>query len=146
MIRMLQAVWQQYAKELKSSAGEAVQLNFVDRETICRLHAEYFDDPSETDVITFPAPFPCSFMAAGRSPLPGPALFGEIYICIDVALDQAKRYGASIDEELSRLALHGILHLLGFDDLQPKARRRMRELERRFLKQFSFLQTDKKQR
>jgi len=96
------------------------------------LHAEYFDDPSETDVITFP--------------LPGPALCGEIYVCIDVAHDQAKRYGASIDEELSRLALHGILHLLGFDDLQPKARRRMRDLERRFLQRFSFRSTGKKQK
>jgi probable rRNA maturation factor len=126
---MLQAVWQQYAVDSKLSAA-AVQLSFVDRQTICRLHAKYFDDPSETDVITFP--------------LPGPALCGEIYVCIDVALDQAKRYGASIDEELSRLALHGILHLLGFDDLQPQARRRMRELERRFLKQYSFLSAARK--
>jgi len=131
MIRMLQAAWQQYAADLKLPASGAVQVSFVDKETICRLHAEYFDDPSETDVITFP--------------LPGPVLCGEIYVCIDVAYDQAKRYGVSSDEELSRLALHGILHLLGFDDLRPKARRRMRELERRFLKKFSFLSTRRKQ-
>jgi len=132
MLQMLQAAWQKYAADSHSAAGAAVQLNFVNKETISRLHAEYFDDPKETDVITFP--------------LPGPVWCGEIYICIEVATEQALVHGITIDEELSRLALHGILHLLGFDDLQPKARRRMRERERYFLKRFSLLTPIKRRR
>jgi len=119
---MLQAAWQQYAKSAAGMANAAVQLNFVDTETIGRLHEKYFDDPGATDVITFP--------------LAGPGLFGEIYICVEVALKQAERYQLSIDTELARLALHGVLHLLGFDDRRPAARRRMRRLERRFLNQY----------
>jgi probable rRNA maturation factor len=124
MVAMLQAAWQQYAEAADLPPGAAVQVNFVGKETICRLHAEYFADPAETDVITFS--------------LPGPGLRGEVYVCVDVASDQARRFAVSRDEELARLALHGILHILGFDDLQPTARRRMRQLERVFLGKFSF--------
>jgi probable rRNA maturation factor len=125
MLAMLQAAWRQYAEGSVFSTGAAVQINFVDKGTICRLHAEYFNDPAETDVITFP--------------LPGPDLRGEVYICVDVAAAQARRFAISLDEELARLALHGVLHILGFDDLQPPARRRMRRLERTFLSKFSFI-------
>lgn len=127
---MLQEVWQRHADDSTSAGGAAVQLNFVNTETICRLHAEYFGDPTETDVITFP--------------LQGPGLAGEIYICTERAISQARQNGISVDEELARLAVHGVLHLLGFDDLHPGARRRMRELERRYLKMFSLLQRKKK--
>jgi probable rRNA maturation factor len=118
---MLQTAWRQYA----GAAQAAVQLNFVDSETIGRLHANYFNDSTATDVITFP--------------LAGPGLSGEIYVCRDVAIAQAARYGVPIDAELARLALHGVLHLLGFDDLRSVERRRMRQVERRLLRKFSFL-------
>lgn len=125
MLEMLQAAWKQYTDASAHPSDAGVQVNFVDRRIICGLHMEYFNDPSETDVITFP--------------LRGPGLSGEIYVCVEAAIAQAERHEVAIDAELARLALHGVLHLLGFDDLQPKARRRMRQLERRFLKQFSFI-------
>lgn len=119
---MLRAVWQQFAKRTARPGGDAVQLNFVDVPTICALHTEYFGDAGATDVITFP--------------LAGPGFIGDIYVCYDVALDQARRYRIQLDHELARLALHGILHLLGFDDLYPGGRRRMRTLENQFLDKY----------
>lgn len=116
---MLQAAWQQYAAY---PARAAVQLNFVETQVICGLHAEYFGDAHPTDVITFP--------------LAGPGLFGEIYVCYEVALTQARRYKVPSDVELARLALHGVLHLLGFNDLRPSTRRQMRALENQFLTKY----------
>jgi probable rRNA maturation factor len=119
---MLQAAWRQYGGATGGVSNAAVQLNFVDEKTIRQLHKIYFNDSEATDVITFP--------------LVGPGLFGEIYVCLEVAQAQAQRYAVPLDTELARLALHGVLHLLGFDDHRPAARRRMRTLERRFLAEY----------
>ncbi len=119
---MLRAAWRQYGRAMDGVSSPAVQLNFVDEKTIRHLHKLYFNDSEATDVITFP--------------LAGPGLFGEIYVCLDVAQAQAQRYAGPFDTELARLALHGVLHLLGFDDHRPAARRRMRTLERRFLSEY----------
>jgi len=119
---MLETAWRRYAAATAGREPTAVQLNFVDTPTICRLHADYFGDPNPTDVVTFP--------------LAGPGLFGEIYVCHEVARRQSQRYGVPYEVELARLALHGVLHLLGFDDLRPRPRRRMRGVERRLLSAF----------
>ena len=51
---------------------------------------------------------------------------GEIFVCVPEALAQASRFGAAWQEELVRYIVHGVLHLRGYDDLQPVARRKMK--------------------
>lgn len=122
LLRMLRAVWLEFAQRARRLDAGAVQLNFVDAPTICELHANYFAEAGPTDVMTFP--------------LVGPGLAGEIYVCYEVARAQAQRHGVPADHELARLALHGLLHLLGFDDRHLGGRRRMRSLEDRFLQEY----------
>jgi rRNA maturation RNase YbeY len=95
-------------------------LNLVvvgDRE-MAKLHREYLDTPGTTDVLTFDLTGP-----------KGNELEGEIYICLDQARRQAKYYGVPLNEEVARLAVHGVLHLAGFRDQTVTQQRQMRWME-----------------
>jgi probable rRNA maturation factor len=84
------------------------------------LHGRYLADPSKTDVITF----------AGN-PVHGQA--GEICVSVDAARRQAGRAAARLSREIALYVVHGWLHLAGYDDLRPEAKRAMRRAERRAL-------------
>jgi|WetSurMetagenome_2_1015567.scaffolds.fasta_scaffold602015_1 probable rRNA maturation factor len=62
-------------------------------------------------------------------------LDGEIYINIDQARRQASKYEATYLEEYARLIIHGVLHLVGYDDATPKLRNAMTVLEDKYLSQ-----------
>ena len=66
-----------------------------------------------------------------------PALHGEIFICLDDAVSQARRFRTTWTSELVRYAVHGILHLLGHDDSRPAARRKMKREENRLVKELA---------
>lgn len=85
-----------------------------------RLHAEFLQDPSPTDVITFDG-----------DPALGSA--GEVCVCADVARDYVAEYGGDFAQELTLYIVHGYLHLAGFDDVRPALKRRMRAAERHAL-------------
>ena len=87
---------------------------FVDRETIHTINKEYRGIDRETDVISF------AFEDTGKLVYNNVRLLGEIYICIPKMIDQAKEYGHSEKRELSFLAVHGLLHLLGYDHMNKK--------------------------
>jgi probable rRNA maturation factor len=68
----------------------------------------------------------------GNAELKGPPrLLGDVVISVDTALRQAADYGATLDREIARLLIHGILHLVGYDHERPDERARMRRAERR---------------
>jgi probable rRNA maturation factor len=100
-------------------AGE-LSLVFLTDEALARLHAEFLDDPTPTDVITFEG-----------DPVLGMA--GEICVSADAAARQAKGARA-FSAELTLYVVHGWLHLAGYDDLQPAKKRVMRRAEARALK------------
>ena len=64
-------------------------------------------------------------------------LHGELFVCVDDAVWQAKKFGSSWQSEIIRYIVHGILHLLGHDDLKPHLRRRMRRDENRLVRALS---------
>ena len=82
---------------------------------IHEMNREFLQHDYPTDVITFP--------------LEDNPLEGEIYISIDTAIEQARDYNVSVTQELMRLAAHGTLHLIGYDDSTDEERARMSELE-----------------
>lgn len=90
---------------------------------IRRLHQQFFKDPTLTDVITFPL----------EQDQRGHALSGEIYLCLSVARRQANLRHISIRHELLLYAVHGILHLCGYDDLTPRKCHAMHKEEDRIL-------------
>jgi probable rRNA maturation factor len=93
---------------------DAIDIVLVDRAAIARAHADFLGDPSETDVITF--------------------TYGEILVCPAVAREQAPAHGAEVDDEVLLYALHGILHLTGYDDTTPKLAREMTQAQDALLK------------
>lgn len=91
--------------------------------TMSRLHRQFLGVPGTTDVITFEL----EHDARGRPTA------GEVVVCVPEARRQAARRGVRVEHELLLYALHGVLHLSGYDDLEPAAHRRMHRAEDRVL-------------
>jgi len=97
------------------------------------LHVQWMDEPGPTDVLSFP-------MDELRPGLDGevtPAgLLGDVVLCPEVAVQQAREAGHSTMEELLLLTTHGILHLLGYDHEEPEEEKEMFALQRQLLLTF----------
>lgn len=89
-------------------------------ERIQTLNREFRNVDNVTDVLTFPA-------WEGEISLSADGYLGDIMICYERAKEQAVTYGHSLMRELSFLAVHGVLHLLGYDHMTEKDERVMRE-------------------
>jgi len=98
-----------------------VNVIFVDDSEIRRLNTQFLGRDRPTDVIAF---------NLSDSP---EHLEGEIYVSVDTAQRQAKDYAVTFWNELCRLAVHGALHLLGFDDATDDQKKRMTAEENRVL-------------
>lgn len=61
---------------------------------------------------------------------------GEIYVDLQVAAKQATSFKVSYPEEVTRLCVHGLLHLLGFDDVNPPAKKKMWDIQEKYLVEF----------
>ena len=90
---------------LKDSSYDAISLNiiFSDDSNLNRLKLEYFNEDVLTDVLAFPIQNDTKLEA-------------EIYISYDRAISSSKEFNVSLNSELIRLIVHGILHLLGYRD------------------------------
>ena len=99
---------------------DEVAIHFVDRNEICRLHAEHFDDPSPTDCITFPI---------DDADEPGYRMLGEVFVCPETAKLFVEENGGDPLRETILYVVHGLLHLQGYDDIAEDDRKRMREKE-----------------
>ncbi|MCC3356680.1 rRNA maturation RNase YbeY [Bacillus sp. REN16] len=96
--------------------GTEVSITFVDNKRIQEINREYRDKDQPTDVISFAM----EEMGEGEIEIIGediPKLLGDIIISIPRAREQAKDYGHSFARELGFLAVHGFLHLLGYDHM-----------------------------
>jgi probable rRNA maturation factor len=86
-----------------------ISIALVNDETIHQLNAQYRGKDTPTDVL--------SFSMEQDVAVPGmPRLLGDVVISIDTAMRQAETGHRSLDDELCHLAIHGVLHLLGYDD------------------------------
>lgn len=98
---------------------------FVEKSEICALHKKYFADPSPTDCISFP-------MNDGNDPFEY-RLLGEVFVCPEVGMEYVDKEGGDYFAEMTLYIVHGLLHLLGYDDLESKMRARMRLAEKRHM-------------
>jgi probable rRNA maturation factor len=110
-----------------------LSLVFLTDAALAQLHADFLDDPTITDVITFEG-------QPSNDPASETPLAGEICVSVDAAVRQSKRLKESrsrkvgFADELTLYVVHGWLHLAGYDDLQPRKKRAMRAAEARALK------------
>lgn len=109
-----------------------VGIYIVSAPKMAQVNQTYLQHEGSTDVITFDYCDPVP-----RSPLPKLSIHGELFICIDDAIAQAKEFRTTWQSELIRYVIHGILHLCGYDDLKPAARKIMKQQENRLVKKLS---------
>lgn len=93
---------------------------FVTSEEIRQINYSYRGIDKVTDVISFA-------LMENQDELFQEALdeLGDVFICVERAIEQAKDYGHSVDREMGFLAVHGYLHLMGYDHMNPEDERVM---------------------
>ncbi|MFP3902403.1 MAG: rRNA maturation RNase YbeY [Acidimicrobiia bacterium] len=140
--------WATLAREALAAegvGGEAeLSLVFVDEATMAALNERFMGATGPTDVLAFPIDDP---LLPGRWPDAGttgpdreepepedlPLLLGDVVVCPAVAARQAPGHGASYDDELALLVVHGVLHVLGHDHAEPEEAATMRSREQELL-------------
>lgn len=128
------------ALELTSNQveGVTVGVSFVSKAKIKKLNLARRGVNKVTDVLSFPM-FETKKTATLQNfldeidPLTKELEIGDIVICLKVAKKQAKAYGHSLKREINFLALHGFLHLLGYDHLNAKQEKQMFGLAEKIL-------------
>lgn len=107
-----------------------LNLSIVTQEDIMRLNNEYRNKSTPTDVLSFPANSRLMPPQKRKKPI---MHLGDIAICQSVAAAQAHELGHSLDRELVFLAVHGLLHLLGYDHQTPQDEAEMIRLQKQAL-------------
>ena len=111
-----------FAKQQESIEEDTeLSITFVDKDEIQQINHMYRDKDKVTDVISFAL----EEDEPEISGLDMPRVLGDIIICTDVAEEQASEYGHSFERELGFLALHGFLHLLGYDHMNEADEKEM---------------------
>ncbi len=106
---------------------ESLLINFVTSEYLLKINNRFLGHNYPTDIITFDY---------SKKKL----LFdAELYISLQDAKRNAKKYGVSLEQELMRLVIHGMLHLLGYDDKNVKKRVIMKKMENRLIQDYMYL-------
>ncbi|MEH7379912.1 rRNA maturation RNase YbeY [Bacillus sp. JJ1533] len=115
--------------------GTEVSITFVDNDRIQEINREYRDKDQPTDVISFAM----EEMGEGEIAIIGediPKLLGDIIISIPRAREQADDYGHSFARELGFLAVHGFLHLLGYDHMTKEDEEKMFSRQKEILEAY----------
>jgi probable rRNA maturation factor len=123
-IKSLQQLVENMLIRKKEWLNFEIALFLIDDDAIRKLKRKYFGLRRITDVISL-----------NYTTIPG-FLEGEIYISVQTAQRQADDYGVGLQQEIQRLAAHGVLHLFGYTDDNDEQRRQMSRLEDRALAHF----------
>ena len=103
-----------------------INVSFVNDEYMTELHIKWMDEPGTTDVLSFPMDMP---------EMPGEAVtLGDIVISPVVAAEQAKAQGHSIEHEIYILAVHGLLHIIGYDHADKAEEKVMFDLQEKIVR------------
>jgi rRNA maturation RNase YbeY len=93
-----------------------LQYIFCSDDYLHQLNVEYLDHDTLTDIITFPYASP-------------PEVSGDLYISLERVSENAQELNVSLENELRRVMIHGVLHLVGYGDKTEAEAKKMRELE-----------------
>lgn len=110
-------------------ADAELGINLVAEREMTLVNETFLQHAGATDVITFDH----AEQRRGRRE----KIHGELFVCVDVAATQAGEFQTTWQAEVVRYVVHGILHLLGHDDLQPGPRRAMKRAENRLVRRLA---------
>jgi rRNA maturation RNase YbeY len=94
-----------------------LEVNFISSDEIIQINKKYLNHNFSTDIITF------NYSEKEKN------LDAELYISVDDAHFNSKKFGVTFEQEIIRLVIHGILHLIGYDDKAEKKKRVMKQEE-----------------
>jgi probable rRNA maturation factor len=122
-LRLLRRISRTLLEDLLGRRNFNIGISLLGSAAMAHANRDFLGHEGPTDVITFPYSEPQE-----------PCLEGDLLICAEVAEDQAQIFRTTWQEEVVRYVVHGVLHLCGYDDLRPAARRKMKAEEGRLLK------------
>ncbi|MED0655846.1 rRNA maturation RNase YbeY [Anoxybacillus ayderensis] len=134
-VELIEKLLQHAAKEERVPDGAEVSITFVDNEKIREINRDYRGKDQPTDVISFAL----EEMGEEEIEIVGvdvPPVLGDIIISVPKAREQAEQYGHSFMRELGFLAVHGFLHLLGYDHETEEEEKEMFTKQEQLLQQF----------
>jgi len=99
-------------------------VRFVDRIEIQQLNKTYRHQDKATNVLSFPSDLPIEIEEA---------ILGDVVICVAVVTEEAQAQGKTFENHLLHMAIHGTLHLLGFDHIEESDAEKMETLEVKIL-------------
>jgi probable rRNA maturation factor len=123
-LRLLEKITAAALEELEIENAE-LGIVLIGAKEMALLNEEFLGHKGPTDVITF------DYSEKRKQ------LHGEVFVCVEVAETQAKEFGTSRQSEVVRYIVHGILHLMGHDDLQAATRKKMKREEGRLVRELS---------
>jgi rRNA maturation RNase YbeY len=107
-------------------AVSSLSISFINSEELRDINKEYLNHDYETDVITF------NYSKKFK------VIDGEILISFEEAKRNAKKFNVTYGKELSRLVIHGMLHLLNFDDNNKENKKIMKRMENKLILSYNF--------
>ncbi|MBK8660739.1 MAG: rRNA maturation RNase YbeY [Ignavibacteriales bacterium] len=107
--------------KIKDCKFSYLEISFVSKEIIHEINKEHLKHDFPTDIITF------EYENSDEG------IDGELIICSEVAMENAERFEVSVESELLRLVIHGILHLIGYNDTEEETKRIMKSEEDRLV-------------
>ena len=112
-----------------------ISITFVDIDEIHKLNKEFRNVDRPTDVLSFPMDEDFSIEGVDT-------MLGDIVISMDIAKDQSKDFGHSLDREIMYLTAHSMLHLLGYDHMDEAEKIEMRAREKEVMKILGVFKND----
>lgn len=138
--RLLRRMARAVLTEHLAVASVELGITLVGAAEMARVNWQFLQHEGSTDVITFDHTEGQD--SRRKATEPGRQICGELYVCVDDAVAQARRFRTTWQAEVVRYVVHGILHLCGHDDHRAAARRVMKREEnrlvRRLEKDFAF--------
>ena len=133
--RLLRGIIKALLTELLNLDVFDLSIIMVRAPEMARINQNFLQHEGSTDVITF------DYAETGTRDTRHAtrSLHGEIFICIDDAIAQAKEFRTTWQTELARYVIHGALHLRGYDDIRAADRRKMKREENRLVKEMARL-------
>lgn len=120
--RRLTSQWLKFTAESEIKRIGQVNIIFCSDNYILDINQKYLQHDYFTDIITFDY---CE----------GKNLSGDLFISVDTVRENAMFYGTEFDDELNRVIVHGLLHLIGYDDHSEEDQKTMRSKEDYYLAQ-----------
>lgn len=134
----VQALYEYTLKHTGNDKMYEVSISIVDEKMIQNINREYRNKDAVTDVISFAFLDDTDIQYPDDMPIP----LGEIYICDKRMYEQAEDYGHGVNREFHFLALHGLLHLLGYDHMNEADETVMFNLQEEILTTLGYERVD----